>query len=124
MKFLLKELINPNTAILNDTQKAVLIIMHIAQSEPMAFANTNTSANLISARDSLNKLGAINVGENSASLTARGNDMLLYHNLVDDMGELTDDGQSVLDNSEEVGTTFNTQHTQESFKFLSGLKPR
>jgi len=90
----------------------------------MAFANTNTSENLISARDSLNKLGAVNVGENSASLTARGNDMLLYHNLVDNMGELTDEGQLMLDSSEEVGNTFNIQHTQESFKFLSGLKPR
>lgn len=124
MKFLLKELINPNTAILNDTQKTVLIITHISQSEQMAFDNTGASENLIQARDSLIKLGAINMGDNMVALTARGNDMLQYHNLTDEMGGLSEEGQEILDNSTEVGTSFNIQDTQESFEFLSGLKPR
>ena len=122
MKFLLKELINPNTAILNDTQKAVLVITHISQSDQMAFDNTGASENLISARETLNKLGAINIGENVLALTSRGNDMLQYHNLVDEMGELSEEGQEILDNSEAVGTSFNIQDTQESFSFLSTLK--
>lgn len=124
MKFLLKELINPNTAILNDTQKTVLIITHISQSGQMAFDNTGASENLNQARDSLVKLGAINMGDNMVALTPRGTDMLHYHNLADEMGGLSEEGQEILDNSTEVGTSFNIQDTQESFEFLSGLKTR
>lgn len=123
MKFLLKELINPNTAILNDTQKAVLLIAHISQSPQMAFDNTGASENLIQARESLVNLGAVVIGDNVLELTARGNDMLQYHNLVDEMGELSEEGQEILDSSEAVGTSFNIQDAQESFEFLSGLKP-
>lgn len=121
MKILLKELINPNTAILNDTQKAVLLITHISQSGQMAFDNTASSDNLLTARDILVKLGALTMGDNVVALTSRGQSMLNYHNLVDDMGELTEDGQKILDNSEEVGTAFNLQNVQESFKFLSTI---
>ena len=89
MKFLLKELINPNTALLTDTQKAVLLIAHISPTGEMAFSNTSSSENLVTARDSLNRLNAVIIGDNVLKLTDRGDDMLKYHNLVDDMGELT-----------------------------------
>jgi hypothetical protein len=121
MKFLLKELINPNTALLTDTQKTVLLITHISPSPEMAFSNTNTSENLVTARDSLIKLNSVSVGDNTLSLTSRGNDMLKYHNLVDDMGELTDDANVIMDASEEVSKSYNDQPVRETFDFLSSL---
>lgn len=63
------------------------------------------------------------MGDNAVELTPRGHDMLKYHNLVDDMGELTEDGQTIMDDSEDVSDTFSRQDTLESFNFLKSLKP-
>jgi len=123
MKFLLRELVNPNTAILNDTQKAVLLITHVSPTPQLAYANTSSSKNFISARESLLQFGSITMGDNAVELTPRGHDMLKYHNLVDDMGELTEDGQTIMDDSEDVSDTFSRQDTLESFNFLKSLKP-
>lgn len=121
MKLLLKELVNPNTAILTDTQKAVLIIVHISPSPQMAYDNTSNTDNLSTARDSLVRLNALNFGDNMLSLTDVGEEMLRYHNLVDETGELTEDATNILDSLEEVSTTFKNQEIAEDFKFLASL---
>jgi hypothetical protein len=117
MKILLKELISPNTAVLNDTQKAVLLIVHIAPTERVAFDNTSASENLHTARNTLIRLGALNLGDNAVELTSRGRELMNYHNLIDEMGELTDDGNAILDDSKEVSLSFNMQSIKEEQKF-------
>ena len=121
MKILLKELINPNTAILNDTQKAVIIITHIAPTPEVAFSNSSASENLSTARDTLIKLGALTLRDNALELTPRGSSMLKYHNLIDDMGEITEDAQNILDASEKRGEEYNIQDVKEGFKILPSL---
>ena len=121
MKILLKELINPNTAILNDTQKAVLIITYIAPTPEVAFSNSSASENLSTARDTLIKLGALTLRNNALELTPRGSSMLKYHNLIDDMGEITEDSQAILDDSERRGEEYNIQDVKECFKILPSL---
>lgn len=121
MKFLLKELINPNTALLNDTQKAVLLTAHISTSPEMAYADTNTSENLVKARQGLHSMGMVVLGDSEMATTKQGNEMMVYHNLVDNAGQLTDEGQGILDSTEDVGGSFNDQAVQEQFKFLSSL---
>lgn len=121
MKTLLSELVNPNTAILNDTQKAVLIITHISPTPQVAYDNTVPSENLAAARDSLVKMQALRLGENTLEMTSRGQNMLKYHNLVDEMGELTDEANEILQDSQTVGQSFNDQTIRERFSFLSKL---
>lgn len=121
MKILLKELINPNTAILNDTQKAVLILVHVSPTEKMAFDATTKADNLARARDSLVRMGMLNAGNNRMYLTDLGTQMLDHHNLVDGE-ELTDEAQELLDQIKEVGRKFtNAENQTESFKFLASL---
>jgi hypothetical protein len=121
MKTLLKELINPNTAILNDTQKAVLVIVQVSPTPEVAYENTVASENLSVARNTLLKLGALRSTENALELTTRGKEMLEYHNLVDETGELSEEGNEVLEASKRVAQTFNNQDVKESFRLLSKL---
>ena len=120
MKILLKELINPNTVILNDTQKAVLLITHIAPTPKVAFENSVVSQNLAKAQDGLIKLNMLHVVNNEQRLTDSGEEMLKHHNLVDEMGELTDDANEILERVSDVSDTFN--NVTEEFKFLSSLQ--
>lgn len=121
MKILLKELINPNTALLTDTQKAVLIITHVATSPKMAYADTNISENLVKARQGLSKMGMVVLGNSALAITEHGNSMLKYHNLIDDAGELTEDGRATLDSTKDTSGSFNNQAVRETFKILSDL---
>ena len=122
MKILLKELINPNTAILNDTQKAVLVLTHISPTEKLAFDATSKADNLARARDTLVRMGLVRAGNNRMFLTDMGEEMLTHHNLIDDAGELSDDARNILDQIDAVGKKFNDSETQqESFEFLSSL---
>lgn len=123
MKLLLKELINPNTALLTDTQKSVLVIIHVSTSPKMAFADTNVSENLVTARNSLAQLNMVllNIKEGKLAITEKGVSMLMYHNLVDDTGKLTEDGTDILDASRGTSGTFNDEAIHEKFSFLSSL---
>jgi hypothetical protein len=67
------------------------------------------------------KLGALRSTENALELTTRGKEMLEYHNLVDETGELSEEGNEVLEASKRVAQTFNNQDVKESFRLLSKL---
>lgn len=122
MKFLLKELVNPNTTVLNDTQKAILLTTHVAPTDRVAFDNTSSSLNLAKARDSLRALNMLLVGDGAQQLTDTGREMLKYHNLIDDTDAVTDDGQAILDQTENVSKNFSDADPQtESFNFLKSL---
>ena len=121
MKFLLKELVNPNTALLTDTQKAALIITHIATSPEAAHSQTSVSENLVKARQGLYKMRMVNLGSNTLTITKHGNNMLSYHNLIGGDGRLTDEGTAALDATNDVAGSFDDQSVHESLKRLSGL---
>ena len=121
MKSLLNELVNPNTAVLTDTQKAVLCLTVVSNSPEMAFNSVTASQNLIHAAKGLKKLGLVNLAANELITTPFGEKMMRHHNLVDDGNMLTQDGKDILDAATEVGEIFNNQSVQESFNFLKTL---
>ena len=121
MEFLLKELINPNTALLTDTQKTVLLMIHVSTSPEMAHSDTSYPENLVRARGELLKLSMVEMNRDSLHITDRGNTMLVYHNLIDDTGMLTKIGNDVMNNTKNVGTSYNDQTIQEEFTFLASL---
>lgn len=118
---ILKELVNPNTALLNDTQKAVLLMTKISSSPQMAFANTNEAENLVVARETLAKLQLVQFGNNMLVLTDAGENMLTYHDLVDETGMVTDEGNELLDRISTTSTNFVKQEVREKFTFLKTL---
>jgi hypothetical protein len=121
MKILLKELINPNTALLNDTQKAVLIITLVSTSPEIAYRTTGQSKNLGVARDALNKMGMVSIKQEGLTITNRGKSMLRYHNLITDSGKLTDEGDETLNKITDVGSTYSDEHVREEFIFIKTL---
>jgi hypothetical protein len=118
---ILKELVNPNTALLNDTQMSVLLMIKIASSPQMAYATTNEAENLVNAREAVTKLGLAQFGNNMLILTDEGENMLTYHDLVDDNGIVTDEGNALLDKVENTSTSFVNQEIKENFDFLKNL---
>ena len=118
---ILKELVNPNTAILNNTQMAVLLMTKISSSPQMAYVNTNEAENLVNARETLAKLQLVQFGNNMLILTDAGEEMLTYHDLVDETGILTDEGNKILDEISKTSNTFINQEIKEEFNFLKTL---
>ena len=118
---LLRELVNPNNALLTDTQKAVLLITNMSSSGKMAYDNTTASKNLATSVNTLNTLGMIQLGDNEVQITDLGKNMLTYHNLIGADGELTDDGKNIMDSTKAVSKSFVTQAANEGFKFLATL---
>jgi hypothetical protein len=121
MKSLLNEIVNPNTAVLTDTQKAILCLITVSSSPKMAFDGTNASKNFIHAAGELNRLQMISIRDNSVEITQLGKQMMQHHNLADGGNMLTQDGKDILSSSQEVGRIFNGQSVQESFDFLKSL---
>lgn len=118
---ILKELVNPNTAMLNDTQMAVLLMTKISSSPQMAYANTNEAENLVTAREILAKMQLVQFGNNMLILTDAGENMLTYHDLVDETGMVTDEGNQLLDRISDTSATFVNQEITEEFNFLRTL---
>ena len=82
-----------STIHLSDTQKAVLSKIIGSATPETALEEISDGRNMVAARDILQKLGLIEVTDRDASITDEGNEVMKDENLVDDMGELTQDGQ-------------------------------
>ena len=102
MQFL-RELIDPNTVSLTNTQQGVLILIKMAATPEVGYESTNGAEQTVYARNSLRTLGLIKVGGNKAVLTQTGQQVLVNYNLTDQSGQLTDNGNEVL-------TNYNTQY--------------
>ncbi len=76
-----------------NTQKAVLTKIKSAPTPEVAATEISKGNHLLTARDMLVKLNLITVDNNKAEITSQGEDVMKNQNLVDDMGELTDEGQ-------------------------------
>jgi hypothetical protein len=111
---------NPATVILTNFQKGVLAVVATAPTPKLAFDQTVGSINLMSARNTLERLGFISIEFGEAKLTNVGNDALVNYNLVDDAGQVTEDGTKFVElvTAQIKGTT--TVPT-ESFDLLKSL---
>ena len=84
---------------LDDTEKAIIASMAISPSEEMAYAVLTGARNSVTAGNSLERAGYIEVDEQNkqARLTPRGEEVLTSENLTDETGELTDRGKELVD---------------------------
>lgn len=121
MRIFLRELVNPNNTVLSDTQKSILILCKISPSPEAAYESTSISQNLTEARESLVKLGMVQLTPNSVSLTPPGEELLVKLDLVDEMGELTEEGNKILESIKDVTSSYVNQPMIERFDFLKSL---
>lgn len=89
---------------LSDFQKKVLVIVKSAQTPQVAFEELRKQAaedqsNMNSARDMLQKLGLLQVGEGDLSVTPQGEKVMQDEYLIDESGELTAEAQKYLEDA-------------------------
>ena len=82
-------------------QARVMLIAHQAQSPELAFAQLGNEdprieSNLLGARETLAKLGLLEVGENYVAVTPEGEEVMRDEFLIDEMGEVTEKGDEIL----------------------------
>jgi len=115
---LLKELVNPNTIQLTNTQMGVLCIVKTSPTPEVAYENITGAENVVTATQMLYKLGIITITDNSAGLTQTGEEILMRYDLVDAGGQLTERGKNVV-------TTLETDKEQyqmsEAFSLIKTL---
>ena len=85
---------------LTDTQKSVLTTIKSAPTPQVALENISTGRNMLAARDILKQLGLITFDDDSAEITNDGTETMKNANLIDDSGELTDEGRSFAQGAE------------------------
>ena len=91
---------------LSDYQARVMLIAHQAQTPELAFAELGSQEktiepNLLGARDTLAKIGLIEVGQNYISITPKGEEVMRDEYLIDDSGQVTERGNEILGQSVE-----------------------
>jgi len=80
------------TVRLTDNQKKVMTMIISSATDKLAAENISTGRQMITARDILVKLKLIEFRDGYAALTQDGEQLMKDSNLIDDMGELTDEG--------------------------------
>lgn len=79
---------------LSHAQKFVLAKLTLPNLTPLtAYEHISTGKNIVANRDILIKLGMVKVGQNEAEITEKGTQALQNENLIDDMGNLTEQGE-------------------------------
>lgn len=79
---------------LSDIQKEVLARVHAAPNEQVAADEIlDGGQNYVGAKNILVRLDLINFHDNEASVTDEGEEVMKRANLIDDQGQLTDEGQ-------------------------------
>lgn len=89
---------------LGDYQKRVLAKIVAANDERDAYDDVSVGdINMIAARDTLEKIGMIDIdkGAEVVSVTSQGMEAMKKENLVDDMGQLTDEAQDYIYDDED-----------------------
>lgn len=81
---------------LNDNQKIVLVVATISATAKQAYEITSGHLDLVYARDMLVRLDYVNVYNSELSLTPAGQQQLIDHNLIDEAGKLTPDGDKLM----------------------------
>ena len=108
---------------LTDTQKSVLLSIYAAPTTETAYDTTTGSENVSQARQQLRSMGLVAVDDNSnrAGVTDAGQTALANNNLIDDTGQLTDEGQQVLDQQQAVKADFENATESVAFPVLRTL---
>jgi hypothetical protein len=78
---------------LSAAQKFVLTKLVAAQTPLNAYEAVSRGNNVVAARDMLTKIGLMTFSENNAEITENGQEALRKEALIDEMGELTEEGQ-------------------------------
>lgn len=96
------------TVHLSDLQKEVLAKVHAAPTPQVAWEEISGAAaivddNLAAARDVLGNLGLMVVGDGTLEVTPNGEEVMKDENLIDDMGELTEQGQELAGINRDAG---------------------
>jgi len=89
---------------LGDFQKKVLSKIVAANDEHDAYSDVSVGdINMIAARDTLEKIGMIDIdqGQEVVSVTSQGMEAMKNENLIDDMGQLTDEAQEYIYDDDE-----------------------
>jgi hypothetical protein len=89
----LNERMHHNSIQLSAVQKFVLAKIVAAETPLNAYEAVSRGKNTVVARDMLTKIGLITVAENDAQITEQGKEALKKEALIDEMGELTEEGQ-------------------------------
>lgn len=95
---------------LSDYQARVMLMAHQAQTPELAFAeyggvDERIRPNLLTARETLAKIGLLEIGQNSIAVTEKGMEVMKDEYLIDDMGEVTDKGHEILQTEEKEEPT-------------------
>lgn len=91
-----------NITDLTDAQKQVMTKLAKAPTPTVALTEISDGRKLVAARDMLDKLDLIDFDENEAEITDQGWDLMRDLNLVDEAGELTDEGIGYASEGEDV----------------------
>ena len=75
-------------------QKAVLCKIKAAATPQVAASEISRDQHLLAARDMLQRLGMISIADNQAMVTDAGEELMRNQNLIDESGELTDEGRN------------------------------
>ena len=94
---IIKDSYNPQAVMLTATQKGILAILYNTPTPEAAFETTNGLPSLVTARNLLERLGLIRVGGNRAALTDAGQQAVVANNIVDETGQITDEGSALID---------------------------
>ena len=78
---------------LSGVQKYVLTKLVASETPLTAYEEVSRGANMVTASQMLMKLGLMTISENNAEITEQGNELLRKEGLMDEMGELTEEGQ-------------------------------
>jgi hypothetical protein len=108
---------------LTDTQKSVLLGIYAAPTPETAYDATIGAENVTQARQQLRgmKLIVIDDSTSRAGVTDEGQTALANNNLIDDMGQLTDQGQEVLGQQKSVKDDFENATESVAYPVLRTL---
>lgn len=108
---------NPQAVMLTATQKGILAILYNSPTPEAAFEAINGSPTLVTARNLLERLGLIQVAGVRAVLTPSGRQAVMSNNIVDETGQITEEGSALID----AINNLKTGGMAEGFKLLTTL---
>ena len=108
---------------LTDHQKAVLTRVKIAQSPRIATDNTKKNTSMDAAREQMIRLGLIAFDGTNTTITPQGEQLLKDESLIDDMGELTPDGQEAAYDDKDQPQAGQDQPPQDDQMGMDGEQP-
>jgi hypothetical protein len=90
---------------LSDYQAQAMLIAFQAETPELAFAemgqqDKRIESNLLSARDTLAKIGLLEIGENTIAVTPQGEEVMRDEYLINEIGDITEKGEELLQREE------------------------